>query len=97
MEKVSKIKLENALQRALAIQFVQGYCKENNLSLNKLKEEQFYLMYNECLFAHSSDIEPDGLLNDMETIPKVTLVIKHENNILFIEQTEYTKEFLSAE
>lgn len=97
MEKVSKMKLENALQRALAIQFVHDYCKENNLSLNKLKEEQFYIMYNECLFAHPSNIEPDGLLNDMETIPKVTLVIKHENDILFIEQTEYTNEFLSAE
>ncbi len=97
MEKVSKMKLEKALQRALALEFVSGYCKENNLSIDKLKKEEFYLMYNECAFAHPSDIEPNGLLNDMETLPKVTLLIRHEDNILSIEQTEYTQKFLSAE
>ncbi|GFI05111.1 hypothetical protein IMSAGC005_03965 [Lachnospiraceae bacterium] len=97
MEKVSKKKLENALQRALALEFVSDYCKENSISIDKLQNEEFYLMYNECLFAHPSDIEPNGLLNDLETLPKVTLVIKHEDNILSIEQTEYTQEFLSAD
>lgn len=97
MKEASKMKLENALQRALAMEFVYGYCEKNNLSIEKLKKEEFYLMYNECAFAHPSDVEPNGLLNDMETMPKVTLVIKHEDNILSIEQTEYTKEFLSAE
>ena len=56
MEKVSKMKLENALQRALALEFVSDYCKENSLSIDKLQNEEFYLMYNECLFYHPSDI-----------------------------------------
>jgi len=95
MERVNKMKIEKELQRALAIEYVRDYCKENNISIAKLNNEIFHLSYNECGFAHPSDIEPEGLLNDMDTLPKVTLVIKYEDEILSIEQTEYTKEFLS--
>ena len=94
MEKMNKWKTEAELQRALAIEFVRNYCKENDLSIDKLMNEIFHLSYNECGFAHPSEIKPDGLKNDIETQPKATLVIKHEKGELFIEQTEYTKEFL---
>lgn len=97
MEKMNKMKLERELQKALAIEFVSNYCGENNISIDKLKYEEFYLIDNECLFAHPSDIKPDGLRNDMETMPKVTLLVKHEEGLLSIEQTEYTQKFLSTE
>ncbi len=97
MEKINQRKMESELQKALAIEFVRIYCKDNNLSIGKLKKERFYLTYNECIFAHPSSVKPDGLRNDMETLPNVTLVIKYENELLSIRQTEYTKKFLSAE
>lgn len=97
MDKIDKWKIEKELQRALAIEYVRDYCKENKISIEKLEKEIFNLSYQVCGFLHPSDIEPDGLLNDMETIPKPTLTIRYEDNKLSIEQTEFTKEFLSAE
>lgn len=97
MEKINKRRIENKLQKALAIEFVRNYCKENKISVDKLNNEIFQLSYNVCVFFHPSDIEPNGLLNDMETLPKTTLIIRYEDEKLFIEQTEYTNEYLSNE
>lgn len=97
MKGINKKELENRLQKALAIEYLRGYCMENKISIKKLNNEIFQLSYNECGFFHSSSIEPNGLLNDMETLPKPTLIIKYDDEKLFIEQTEYTKEYLSDE
>lgn len=97
MEKINKWKIEKELQRELAIAYVRSYCEENNLSLEKLISEKFVLSYNECGFAHPSEIEVNGLLNDKDTVPKVTLMIKYENKELKIEETEYTRKYLSLE
>lgn len=94
LAKIEKRSIEKELQKALAIEFVKEYCKMNNLSIDKLKEQRFELNYNECGFFQSSAVKPNGLLNDRETMPKPTLLIKHENGYLQIEETEYTKEYL---
>ena len=47
-----------------------------------------------CAFAQPSDIKPNGLINDRDTMPKVTLIIKFEDRQLRIEKTEYTEVFL---
>lgn len=91
---MNKKEIKNKLQKALTIEYIRDYCKENKISIKKLEKEIFWLSYNCCGFFHPSDIKPNGLLNDMETLPKTTLIIKHENERLFIEQTEYTKEYL---
>lgn len=92
--KNSQRKMENELQKALAIEYVKKFCVEQNLSLQKLQTQKFVLSGNECAFAQPSDITPDGLINDGATMPKVTLVIKYEDKLLKIEETEYTKKFL---
>ena len=97
MKKINKIEIEKKLQKELAIGYLQNYCKQNKLSLEKLKNEMFQLSYNQCGFFHPSDVVPDGLVNDVDTLPKTTLVIKYEDGGLVIEQTNYTKEFLSLE
>lgn len=94
MEKINQRKMEREFQRALAIEYSKKYCLNEKLSIEKLSREEFYFSCNECVFAHPSEIKPDGLKNDIETQPKATLVIKYEKGELFIEQTEYTKEFL---
>lgn len=90
---MNKRKIENELQKALAIEFIKQYCIENNLSLEKLKKQRFELSYNECGFFQPSGVKPNGLLNDMETLPIPTLIIKHEDNQLLIEETEYTEKY----
>lgn len=89
--------MERDFQKALAIEYVKGYCKENNLSVEKLQNQRFTLVCNECAFEQSSDTKPDEFIIDGEPRPKITLIIKYENQKLQIEETEYTKEFLGIE
>lgn len=97
MQKNNQRKIEKELQKALAIEYVKNFCKEHNLSLQKLQTQRFVLSGNECAFAQSSDVKPNGLINDGDTMPKVTLVVKLEDEQLKIEETEYTKIFLKDE
>lgn len=97
MEKLNKKEIENKLQKALAIEYLREYCSENKISIEKLKNEIFQLSYNQCGFFHPNDIEPNGLLNDIDTLPKTTLVIRYEEGKLLIEQTEFTTEYLTIE
>ena len=94
MEKINQRKMEKELQRALAIAYVTPFCLENNLSLEKLQLQRFVSSCNECAFAQPSGVKPDGLINDLETMPQVTLIVKYEAGQLKIEETEYTKELL---
>lgn len=97
MEKNNQRKLEKEFQKALAIEFVKDYCKENNLSVDKLQRQKFTLVCNECAFAQPNDIKSNQFVIDGEPRTKVTLIIKLENEQLKIEETEYTKEFLGIE
>lgn len=94
MTKIDKWKVEKELQKLLAIEFVREYCHKNNLSLEKLKSQRFELSYDACGFLQPSTIIPKGLVNDRETMPKPTLIIKNVNGKLIIESTEYTKQYL---
>lgn len=86
--------MEEELEKALAIEYVKNYCIEHGLSIEKLPTQRFALSANECCFAQPSDVKPQGLINDKETMPKVTLIIKFEEGHLKIEETDYTALFL---
>ncbi|MDE6233151.1 MAG: hypothetical protein K2M60_07380 [Lachnospiraceae bacterium] len=60
----------------------------------RMMEKQLQKALNECAFAQPSSVKPQGLINDKETMPKVTLIIRLEEGKLKIEETEYTREFL---
>ena len=94
MKKIDKLDVERKLQRAIVLEYVHEYCNKNNISIDKLKKEIFNLSYDVCGFFHPSEVEPNGLLNDLETLPKPTLIIKYKDEELVIEQTEYTKDYL---
>ena len=96
MEK-SQRKMENELQKAWAIAYVTPFCLENDLSLERLQTQRFALCGHECAFAQPSNVKPEGLTNDGDTMPTVTLLIKFEDGQLKIEETEFTKEFLGME
>jgi len=94
MKKIDKWKMEEELQKALAIEFVSDYCRENNLSINKLEKQRFSLSYNECGFLQPSGVKPNGLIKDQETMSKATLIIRKSGDELIIEETPYTREYL---
>lgn len=93
MKKINQRKLENELQRALATAYVTPFCLENNLSLEKMQTQRFVLCCNECAFAQPSNIKPEGLTNDGDTMPKVTLLIKREDGKLKLRKQNVQKSF----
>jgi hypothetical protein len=94
-DKHIKQKAEQGLQEALAFEIAKNYCIDNGLSIDKLRKQRFNLIYSSAVFAQPSEAIPNGLLNDLDTQPKPTLIIKNERGGLTIEQTEYTREYLS--
>ncbi len=48
----------------------------------------------ECGFFQPSEIRADGLANDMNTMPILTLGIRNDSGKLVIEETEYTSQYL---
>ena len=90
-----KRKMENDLQKALALEAAKDYCKKNNLSLEKLKKQKFQIVYDSAIFAQPNNIIPNGLCNDLATQPKPTLIVKNNDLGLIVEQTEYTQKYLS--
>ena len=97
MKTDNKKKIEKELQKAMALNILRVYCKENCLSFEKLEKEMFELSYDECGFFHQNEVIAQGLTNDMETMPKPILIIKMEDGHILIEQTRYTNYFLGIE
>lgn len=93
-EKRIKKKLDTEMVKILSLEVAKPYCDSHALSFEKLKNQRFALIYGSIYFSQPSDVIPDGLRNDMETMPKPTLVIKNENDCIVIEETEYTRQYL---
>ena len=84
--------MEKHKSQALAL--AEKYCRENGISYAKLKEQRFECLDNFGCFLQSSEIEPQGLKNDMATMPKITLIFKIENGKVSFEQTEYIEKYI---
>ena len=97
MKKINQRKAEQQLQKELAIYFVSSYCEAHGLSVEKLKEQRFNLSFNECSFAEPKKIKPNGLINDKETMPQITLVITNADGHLRIRETEFTSKYLKKD
>lgn len=84
------------VERTMALRMVEPYCTDNGLSIEKLRGMIFDISDNVAMFMAPSEIKPNGLLNDLETQPKLVLMIEDLNGNLHIGQTEYTTKYLSA-
>ncbi len=94
---MSNEKFENATletQKSCALAMAEEYCRKNGMSYDRLKSQRFERLCNFWCFLQPSDVEPQGLKNDMETIPKVTLILKVKDEKFCFEQTEHTAEYL---
>ena len=95
MKAVDRKQLEETrLQRALALEVARPFCKQHGYSFEKLKEQRFFFNYGTAAFAQPTGIKPNGLLNDMKTMPLPTLIIKSDGENLTVETTEHTEKYL---
>ncbi len=84
-----------ALQKALAKEYAISYCKKKGYSIDKLSKQRIDIVMGRIVFSQPSGIKPQGLLNDMDTIPTPTLVISFNGKELSIEETEHANRYLS--
>ena len=89
--------IERETARLLALSKAEQYCKENGLSFDKLSRQRFRLIYESAMFLQPSGVKPNGLVNDIETQPKPTLIIENKNGRLVVEETEYTRKYLALQ
>ena len=84
------------LYRALALNYAENYCRQHDLSLEKLKTQRFETIADTMVFAQPTGVQPDGLRNDIATQPVPTLILKADpEGKLQIETTEHTRKYLS--
>lgn len=86
---------ERDLQKVMALNLLKPYCQEHGLSFEKMKKQKFEFINGVAFFLQPSEVKPIGLMNDMETMPMPTLILKIVNGDIVFEQTEHTKKYLS--
>ena len=82
------------LEKALALQASSEYCKKHGLSEDKLGRQRLYFIGDTAIFAAPSNVEPDGLKNDIATQPLPVLIVEVNDGALVFRQTEHTQEYL---
>lgn len=83
-----------ALQKSLATEYALSYCRKKGLATDKLLKQRFDVIDNHAIFSQPSGVKPNGLTNDMATMPFPTLIITCDADGLHIETTEYTEKYL---
>lgn len=95
MKATSSRQTERLFQKAMAMESAKAYCMENGISWELLQKQRFDLLGMTAVFSQPSTQKPQGLVNDIETQPKPTLIIRFQDGKLIFEQTEYTKKYLA--
>lgn len=85
---------EERLQRLLALEFAKPFCEQHGYSFEKLKKQRFLFCNCTAGFAQPSGVKPNGLCNDMDTMPIPTLAIRLEGDRLTIEAFEAAEKYL---
>lgn len=97
MREYTRVQRRNGVQeieKNLALSAANGFCKEHGYSMKKLEEKRLYLFDEEALFAVPSEMKPDGLKNDMATLPIPVLVLKRVDGKIVVEPTKHTEKCL---
>ena len=84
------------LLRAMALQCAEPYCEKYGLSVEKLKSQEFAVILGTIFFAQPTGIEPDGLRNDLATVPYPTLIMRlDEDGKICFQETAYTRQYIA--
>ena len=84
------------LRKAMAVELAREYCKKHGYALDKLQSQRYLELPSCVCFAQPSGVKPNGLMNDRETMPFPTLVIKLVDGQLAFETTEHTDKYLKG-
>ena len=83
------------VEKVMALQTVERYCNDHNLSVEKLGKLIFDISDNVAMFMAPSEIIPNGLLDDMTSQPRLVLKIEDADGKLVIKQTEHTAKYIA--
>ena len=83
------------IEKTIALQAVSGYCTENGLSMDKLSQLMYEVIYDTAVFLAPTGVEPNGLVNDIATQPVPVLIMEGKGNNLQIRQTEHTSNYIA--
>lgn len=89
-----KREAEQRLGRAMALRIAEAYCAQHGYSVEKVRKQRFFLMYDEAIFAQPRGVEPDGLTNDRDTMPLPTLILTVDKGELVVRTTGHTDQYL---
>jgi hypothetical protein len=93
-ESTKRMRLDADSQKLAFLEVAKAYCNQHGLSFEKLRKQRFSLIYGEGYFGQPSEVKPNGLMNDLDTQPKTTLIIKNENGRLVVSETEHARKYL---
>ena len=82
------------LRKAMAVELAREYCKKHGYAPEKLQSQRYLELPSCVCFAQPSDVKQNGLMNDKETMPLPTLVLKLIDGKLTFEVTEHTDKYL---
>ena len=71
------------------------YCNENGLSVDALDKQILSIGDGEGVFSQMKDVFANCLVDDMNTLPDVTLIVKKVNGNYVVKETEYTRRYLT--
>lgn len=70
---------------------VYKYCNQNGICVNKLRTQRTQLIDGKVYYLQDNGVSPDGLRNDLATMPYPTLIV---NTDYSVSETEYTDKYL---
>lgn len=85
------------MTKADSLNQVNEFCHKQNYSVDRLLNLTFDVGYPESAYVIPSKVIPDGLMNDLDTMPIPILFIIKNGNEFIIEETEYTKPYFNGE
>ena len=82
------------LIRVLALEQARAYCEKHKLSFPLLEKQRFDVILDSAIFSQPSAARPNGLANDMDTMPLPTLIIQFDGEKVTVSSTEHTDKYL---
>ena len=83
------------IEKMIALRAVESYCNHHGLSVEKLKHQIYDVYGDVAVFSAPSNVQPDGLRNDLASRPIPILIMENSGKGLIIRQTEHTVEYLN--
>lgn len=83
------------IEKVIALHALDSYCQRNDLSMDKLSNQIYDIYGDVAIFSAPSRIVPDGLRNDMQTLPIPVLIVEYRDNELCVKETEHTREYIA--